>query len=161
VKVKLVSRRQTGPFGPELSESVGSARAEVDDRRDFVARPATVVHVDGPRPTLRPNARHRAVVPVSGGRDDGGDDGIGGYIRRAIRSAGRQYEQSREQFTTGRTVNRLPADEHGRAKIVCRRHADRRAVMLSGEGVPPCFDAENRDCQGCLEDIREGVIETW
>jgi hypothetical protein len=97
------------------------------------------------------------VVPVS----DDPERGIGGYLRRAIRSAGRQYEQSREQFTTGRTVNRLPADEHGRAKIVCRRHADKRAVMLSERGVPPCFDAENRDCQGCLEDIREGAIETW
>ena len=129
----------------------------MDDRRDFVARPVTVVHVNGPAPTPRPNARSRAVVSVS----DDPERGIGGYIRRAIRSAGRQYEQSREQFTTGRTVNRLPADEHGRAKIVCRRHADKRAVMLSEKGVPPCFDAENRDCQGCLEDIREGAIETW
>lgn len=155
MKVKRVSRRQTGTFGPEPSEYDGSTRAEVDDRRDFVARHVTVVHVNGLVSTPRRNARHLAVVTVSD------DSGIGGYLRRAIRSAGRQYEESREQFTTGRTVNRLPADEHGRAKIVCRRHADKRAVMVSEEGVPPCFDGENRDCQGCLEDIREGVIETW
>lgn len=97
------------------------------------------------------------MVPVT----DGSDGGIGGYIRRALRSAGRQYAESREQFTAGKTVSRLPTDEHGRAKLVCRRYADRRAVMLSDADVPACFDAENVDCQGCLEDVREGVVETW
>ncbi|WP_435348012.1 DUF7091 family protein [Haloarchaeobius sp. HRN-SO-5] len=92
---------------------------------------------------------------------DGPADRIEGFIRSTLRKAGRQYAESRTEFTTGQTVSKLPTDEHGRAKIVCRRHADRRAVMLSEDGVPPCFDADNVDCQGCLEDVREGCVETW
>ncbi|WP_435360188.1 DUF7091 family protein [Haloarchaeobius sp. DFWS5] len=88
-------------------------------------------------------------------------DGPSGFFRKALRSAGRQYAKSREEFTTGRKVSRLPRDEYDRVQIVCRRYAEERAVPLNKAAVPECFDPENPDCQGCLEDIREGVIETW
>ncbi|WP_435334593.1 DUF7091 family protein [Haloarchaeobius sp. TZWWS8] len=89
------------------------------------------------------------------------DRGIGGFVRRALRSAGRQYAKSREEFTTGHKVSRLPRDEYGRVQIVCRRYVEQRAVNLNEAAVPECYDHENPDCRGCLEDIREGCIETW
>ena len=92
---------------------------------------------------------------------DGPADRIEGFLRSTFRKAGRQYAESRTEFTTGRQTSQLPTDEHGRAKLVCRRYAEKRAVMLSEDGVPACFDPENVDCQGCLEDVREGVVETW
>lgn len=52
-------------------------------------------------------------------------------------------------------------DEAGNAHIVCRRHAERRAVPIDEEGHPPCFDPDHQDCRGCVEDIRDGLIETW
>ncbi len=55
-----------------------------------------------------------------------------------------------------------PAGRRGpRPKLVCRRHAERRAVAVDGEGRPACFDPDHPDCQGCVEDIREGMVETW
>ncbi|WP_267641098.1 DUF7091 family protein [Haloarchaeobius amylolyticus] len=92
---------------------------------------------------------------------DEDDDPVGRFIRKTFRSAGRQYAKTRENFTTGRQVSKLPHDEYGRARLVCRRYAEKRAVLLSDAGVPECFDPENPDCQGCLEDIQEGQIETW
>jgi hypothetical protein len=45
--------------------------------------------------------------------------------------------------------------------LVCRRHAERRAVVVDENGHPSCFDPESADCRGCVEDVREGVVETW
>ena len=91
------------------------------------------------------------------------DDRLGRFIRTKLRSAGKQFEEAREAYREGRAPAEfdLPSDEHGRAKIVCRRHADRRAVFIDGEGKPACFDADHPDCRGCAEDVREGVVETW
>lgn len=89
--------------------------------------------------------------------------GFGEFVRRAVRNVGRQYGQARESYETGKREARvpLPTDEDGRVQIVCRRYAERRTVALDGAGRPACFDATHADCQGCVEDIRAGRIETW
>jgi hypothetical protein len=85
------------------------------------------------------------------------------FLRTKLRSAGRQVEEARRAYDSARTraLADLPTDEENRARIVCRRHAERRAVELDEEVRPVCFDADHVDCQGCVEDIREGRIETW
>jgi hypothetical protein len=45
--------------------------------------------------------------------------------------------------------------------MVCRRHAERRAVELDADARPICFEADHPDCEGCVEDIRAGRVETW
>lgn len=91
------------------------------------------------------------------------DDRLERFIRTKLRSAGKGFEEARDAYREGKAPADfdLPADEHGRAKIVCRRHADQRAVLIDGEGQPACFDADHPDCRGCAEDVREGVVETW
>lgn len=86
-----------------------------------------------------------------------------GRISQFLRSAGRQVEQARRAYSDARTSARegLPRDEEGRAKIVCRRHAEKRAVSLDDEGRPHCFDPDHPDCRGCAEDVRAGRVETW
>lgn len=93
--------------------------------------------------------------------EDGG--GIGGMVGRALRSVGRQVSEARESFGAARRTaeSGLPLDSDGRAKVVCRRHAEERSVRLDAESRPHCFDADHPDCQGCVEDIRDGSIETW
>ncbi|MFB6221597.1 MAG: hypothetical protein ABEH90_09170 [Halolamina sp.] len=90
------------------------------------------------------------------------DDRLERFIRTKLRGAGRQFEEVRSAYREGRAAGfDLPTDEEGRAKLVCRRHAERRAVAVDSEGQPSCFDADHPDCRGCAEDIREGVVETW
>ena len=86
---------------------------------------------------------------------------LGRFLRDKIRSAGRQYETAKRAYRDGEASADLPRDEEGRVRIVCRRYAERRAVLLDDEGKPACFDPDHQDCQGCLEDIRERRIETW
>jgi hypothetical protein len=90
-------------------------------------------------------------------------DGIGGFFRRLARGAGRQYAEARTAYREGLAARRfdLPTDGEGRARLVCRRHAEKRAVEVDERGRPDCFDADHQDCQGCLEDVREGRVETW
>ena len=94
------------------------------------------------------------------------------FVRSTLREAGEGYEQlrgstdgqledAREAYRAAKHARRLPTDEHDRAKIVCRRHAERRAVTLDEEYRPACFEADHPDCEGCLEDVYEGRIETW
>jgi hypothetical protein len=89
--------------------------------------------------------------------------GDGSFIGRALRSAGRQLQEARDAFDAARRTAAadLPQDAVGRAKIVCRRYAERRSVGLDEESRPHCFDPEHPDCQGCLEDVRDGSVETW
>jgi hypothetical protein len=89
--------------------------------------------------------------------------GDGSFIGRALRSAGRQLQEARDAFDAARRTAAadLPQDAEGRAKIVCRRYAERRSVGLDEESRPHCFDPEHPDCQGCLEDVRDGSVETW
>jgi hypothetical protein len=92
------------------------------------------------------------------------DDGrIRRFVENTLRSAGRQYEEARQAYSDAKqsALADLPLDEDGRAKIVCRRHAERRAVSLDEQGRPDCFDPDHPDCRGCAEDVQDGVVETW
>ena len=84
-------------------------------------------------------------------------------VRRKLHSAGRQFEEAKRAYADAKTATLadLPTDEAGRGKIVCRRHAEKRAVSIDTEGRPECYDPEHPDCRGCVEDIRDGQIETW
>lgn len=92
------------------------------------------------------------------------DDGrIRRFLETTIRSAGRQYAAAKRAYGDAKrsALADLPQDEAGRARIVCRRHAERRAVSLDDAARPDCFDPDHRDCQGCVEDVRDGRVETW
>jgi hypothetical protein len=94
------------------------------------------------------------------------------FIRTTLQEAGEQYEslrtstdgqleEAREAYYSARNVHGLPTDEHGRVKLVCRRHAERRVALLDDQYRPACYEADHPDCEGCAEDVREGRIETW
>lgn len=85
---------------------------------------------------------------------------IGRFARRAARSVGRQLAEARREFQTGRSESRLPTDDAGRAKLVCRRYAEKRAVHLE-DGVPECYESDHPACQGCAADVQDGSVETW
>lgn len=89
----------------------------------------------------------------------------GGLFRRAARTAGRKYAETRMAYETGRAdgdpTADLPTGEDGKARIVCRRYAERRAVAIDDAGHPECFEAGHPDCEGCAEDIRDSRVETW
>jgi hypothetical protein len=91
------------------------------------------------------------------------EDRIQRILRQKLRSAGRQVGEARRAYRGAKRAAEadLPVDDEGKARIVCRRYAERRAVELDAECRPACFDAAHRDCRGCVEDIREGVVETW
>lgn len=82
------------------------------------------------------------------------------WVGNAAKTAGRTFQSARNAFVEGRMSGSLPRDEDGRARIVCRRYAERRAVHLES-GKPDCFEADHTDCEACVLDIREGAIETW
>jgi hypothetical protein len=97
----------------------------------------------------------------------------GGMFRRAARIAGRTFEQARsgevveearESYEAGKTAATLPdlpTNDDGEARIVCRRHAERRAVELDAKGRPECYESGHTDCEGCVEDVADGRVETW
>ena len=99
------------------------------------------------------------------------DDRLERAIRRKLREAGRQFEAAKRAYAeglgdpdtrnSGTELYDLPADDDGRGRIVCRRHAERRSVCVDAEGRPACFEAEHPDCEGCAEDVRDGYVETW
>jgi hypothetical protein len=91
------------------------------------------------------------------------DDPIERVLRQKLRSAGRQVGEAKRAYRRAKRTARadLPFDETGRARIVCRRYAEKRAVEVDPEGKPACFDPQSQDCQGCAEDIRAGEVETW
>lgn len=84
-------------------------------------------------------------------------------LRTKLNAVGRQVEEAKRAYSDARTATlaELPTDESGKARIVCRRHAEKRAVSVDAEGRPECYDSEHADCRGCVEDIDEGRIETW
>jgi hypothetical protein len=84
-------------------------------------------------------------------------------VRTKLNAVGRQFEEARRAYTDAKTaaLSELPTDGAGNAKIVCRRHAEKRAVPIDSEGRPECYDPDHPDCRGCVEDIREERIETW
>jgi hypothetical protein len=86
------------------------------------------------------------------------------FVRSTLRDAGRQLADAKRAYREGRESTRqfdLPRDDEGRARIVCRRHAERRAVRVDAAGRPECFEGGHPDCEGCAEDVHEGVVETW
>jgi len=85
------------------------------------------------------------------------------FLQTTVRSTSRQIEEARRAYSDAKrsALADLPQDEAGRARIVCRRHAERRAVSLDDKARPGCFDPDHQDCEGCVEDIRDGVVETW
>ncbi|MFB6255283.1 MAG: hypothetical protein ABEH58_00910 [Haloplanus sp.] len=89
------------------------------------------------------------------------DNRLERFIRTTFRSAGRRYAEARSAYREGRETPALPRDSAGRARIVCRREAERRAVALDDEARPECYEAGHPDCEGCVEDVREGIVETW
>lgn len=84
------------------------------------------------------------------------------FLRTTLRGAGRQVEEARAAYGQARESARadLPTDDEGRARIVCRRYAEERAVGIV-DGRPSCYEADHPDCEGCVEDIAAGRIETW
>lgn len=85
------------------------------------------------------------------------------FLQSTVRSASRQVTDAKRAYSDAKrsALADLPQDDSGRAKIVCRRHAERRGVSLDDQARPACFDADHQDCQGCVEDICDGVVETW
>ncbi len=90
-------------------------------------------------------------------------DRLARFVRTKLQDMGQQYERARREFHTARSevAGDIPVDELGRARLVCRRYAEKRAVRLDGEGRPVCFEANHPDCESCVEDIQDGRIETW
>jgi hypothetical protein len=94
------------------------------------------------------------------------DDDAGRFaraLRATLRSAGRQLAEARAAYSDAKrsALADLPQDHDGKARLVCRRHADQRAVRLDDQGRPACYDATHPDCQGCAEDVKDGTVETW
>lgn len=91
------------------------------------------------------------------------DDRLESFLRAKLRSAGRQYADAKRAYRDARqsALADLPTDEEGRARIVCRRYVERRAVSLDAKARPDCFDPDHPDCRGCVEDVRDGRVETW
>lgn len=101
------------------------------------------------------------------------DDQLERVIRQQLRKAGRQFEEARRAYSEGKgngegdaesagtELYDLPSDDDGNARIVCRRHAEKRAVPVDAEGRPGCFESDHPDCEGCAEDVRDGYVETW
>lgn len=94
------------------------------------------------------------------------------FLRSKLRNAGQQYEQlrestegqleeAREAYEVAKNARSLPSDEVGRVRIVCRRHAERRAAKLDEQFRPACYEDGHPDCEGCVEDVHRGRIETW
>ncbi|ELY72649.1 hypothetical protein [Natrinema pallidum] len=94
------------------------------------------------------------------------------FLRSTLQEAGEQFEEfrkstdeqlgeARDSYEVAKNARGLPADDAGRAKIVCRRYAEQRAAKLDAEYRPACYEADHPDCEGCAEDVRAGRIETW
>ncbi|MFA9517580.1 hypothetical protein ACERIT_10250 [Halopenitus sp. H-Gu1] len=96
------------------------------------------------------------------------DDDLEETLRRGFRLVGRRFEETKRAYREGLTETSgdgdrfdVPIDEEGNARIVCRRHGERRSVPIDEAGRPVCFEADHPDCEGCLEDIQDGYVETW
>lgn len=94
------------------------------------------------------------------------------FVRSKLQDAGRQYEElrrstdgqleeARDAYRAARNARALPTDDADRARIVCRRYAEQRAARLDEEYRPACYEEGHPDCEGCVEDIYAGRIETW
>ena len=91
---------------------------------------------------------------------DGDPDRLHRFVRTRLQNAGRQYEEARQAFIEARR-EALEDETERTARIVCRRYAERRVVGIDRTGRPSCFEPDHHDCEGCVEDVRAGRIETW
>lgn len=85
------------------------------------------------------------------------------YVRSTFQTAGRQLGEARQAYREAKRRARtdLQVDDSGKVRIVCRKHAERTTVAIDEEGRPACFDDDHPDCRGCMEDLRDGIAETW
>ena len=89
-------------------------------------------------------------------------------LRQEARKAGRRYAEAKRAYREGAEQGEavdpsrfgLPSDD-GEARIVCRRYAERRTVPVDAEGRPACYESDHPACEGCVEDVRDGRVETW
>lgn len=79
-------------------------------------------------------------------------------MRAKLRNAGRRYENARRDYEDARNSVLTDGDS---ANIVCRRYAEKRTVELDLNDYPECYETGHPDCEGCVEDLHEGTIETW
>ncbi len=93
----------------------------------------------------------------------GDRDRLRRLLQTTLHNAGKQYAEAKRAYNSARVsaLAELPTDDEGRARLVCRRHAEQRAVSLDTDARPSCFEADHPDCEGCVEDIHENRIETW
>lgn len=91
------------------------------------------------------------------------DDRLERFLRAKLRSAGEQVAQAQNAYKRARNAAAvdLPVNDDGKARIVCRRFAERRSVGVDADGKPACFETGHPDCEGCVEDVRDGRVETW
>ncbi|WP_336024508.1 DUF7091 family protein [Halobellus salinisoli] len=99
------------------------------------------------------------------------DDRLEHILRQKLREAGRQYARARDAYRDGKNstdsssqdavADALSRDDEGRVRLVCRRYAERRAVDVDDDGHPDCYEAGHPDCEGCVADIRDGIVESW
>jgi len=85
-------------------------------------------------------------------------DRLARFLQTTFQDVGRQYQEARHAFVEAR---REAAGEETTRRIVCRRYAERREVLVGSRGRPDCFETGHPDCEGCVEDLRAGRIETW
>lgn len=83
------------------------------------------------------------------------------FLRTKLRTAGQRYEEARHDYRDARDSVLDGSTRDGRAKIVCRRYAEKRAVELDSDAKPACYESDHPDCEGCIEDLHSGTIETW
>jgi hypothetical protein len=89
------------------------------------------------------------------------DSRVSRFIKSTARKAGEQYGEAKRAYRSARLQYGLPTDDAGRARIVCRRYAEKRTAKIDDRGRPACYEVGHPDCEGCAEDVREGRVETW
>lgn len=72
-----------------------------------------------------------------------------------------QNEATSEQEEMDTPSSVFACDDTGQVRIVCRRAAEKRSVTVDSEARPSCFESGHPDCEGCVRDIRDGIVETW
>lgn len=136
--------------GAAVDDGAGAA---TDDGADAATDDRSAATND--RSATSDDAVDPVVVPADAATDDDG-----GFLSNLV-GVREQLGAASEAFRNARGAGALPTDEHGRVRIVCRRHAEHRAVALDVRGRPACYEEGHTDCEGCLEDVRDGTVETW
>jgi len=88
------------------------------------------------------------------------ESGSRGFLGN-IKNARTQLGDAKDAFSNARGAGSLPTDEEGRVRLVCRRYEERRLAPLDDKGRPSCYEAGNEACEGCVEAVRDGSVDTW